>query len=727
MSRSLPVALAQDIQALKPPPSKTSSRTDRAAAAAEPFDRHLNDTDAKNRRRVDDREQRDVRRAERHEPRTDTPERKRERPHTAENPHKERASDRAARADRPERPDQPRTEPGEAGRPQAARGPDNHERGDGKPTGGGSEADLAGDMTAKPAPADGAEPEKAPTTADPVGDILAALATEAVAPVITAAVDADADGDGTQAKAKTKVTAAPGPTPLTEAGSATDKPDLPARPGPEIKVTPGATAQQAERARAPEPGPRTAAATSGPQITPAVSAEAAAAARSADPLPGIPADATTRTPAGGDSANSQGASTATPQDANAAPDRANTVALNNQATPATPAAEPVAATPALSPTAAGDIATPATTATETSAPATTALSSAEPAPTPATGQPADPRPAGVPATTAGAEAGGAARAADPAVPPADDTAEGQSSRADQPVAPAKSDATQDGNGARVAREQSVAFDGQRPPAPQPAPQAAKPRSAAAQAPEIAADAPSDDAPDPGEIKPRPFAAAPDRPRPDVTGLRRAAQSQTMADTRRTTPAPALPRLDSLFQTAETGRPADVQPTTPSLSEMQSMAMPARAAVANGSAPAFVANGAATAGAVAVQIAHHVRAGSNRFEIRLDPPELGRVDVRLEIASDGKVQAHLSFERADALDTLQRDAKTLERALADAGLEPGEDGLTFSLKDNGADESGQDSSEDGPAATPEDVDDADTVQNARVYAGHIRADGVDIRV
>src|SRR5262245_45493662 len=34
--------------------------------------------------------------------------------------------------------------------------------------------------------------------------------------------------------------------------------------------------------------------------------------------------------------------------------------------------------------------------------------------------------------------------------------------------------------------------------------------------------------------------------------------------------------------------------------------------------------------LAVEIAAQTQAGKSRFEIRLDPPELGRVDVRLEI-------------------------------------------------------------------------------------------------
>jgi flagellar hook-length control protein FliK len=42
------------------------------------------------------------------------------------------------------------------------------------------------------------------------------------------------------------------------------------------------------------------------------------------------------------------------------------------------------------------------------------------------------------------------------------------------------------------------------------------------------------------------------------------------------------------------------------------------------------------GAVAVEIVAKSLAGVNRFEIRLEPEDLGRVEVRLEIGDDGAV-------------------------------------------------------------------------------------------
>jgi len=82
--------------------------------------------------------------------------------------------------------------------------------------------------------------------------------------------------------------------------------------------------------------------------------------------------------------------------------------------------------------------------------------------------------------------------------------------------------------------------------------------------------------------------------------------------------------------------------------------------------------------LALRIAARSMEGAKRFDIRLDPPELGRIEVRLEVAEGGRSHAQLSADRPQTLELLQRDARMLERALRDAGLDLG-GGLSFSLK------------------------------------------------
>ena len=87
------------------------------------------------------------------------------------------------------------------------------------------------------------------------------------------------------------------------------------------------------------------------------------------------------------------------------------------------------------------------------------------------------------------------------------------------------------------------------------------------------------------------------------------------------------------------------------------------------------------GQVAFEMARQLHQGQSRFTIRIDPPELGRVDVKMHVDSAGNVNARLSVERSETLDMFQRDRGSLEKALSQAGLDAGKTNLEFSLKQN----------------------------------------------
>ncbi len=134
--------------------------------------------------------------------------------------------------------------------------------------------------------------------------------------------------------------------------------------------------------------------------------------------------------------------------------------------------------------------------------------------------------------------------------------------------------------------------------------------------------------------------------------------------------------------------------------------------------------------IAFQIARSFSNGVNRFEIRIDPPELGRIDVRLDMSVDGRAQAHLTVERAETLDLMQRDARVLERALADAGLDLDRDGLNFSLKDQGDPDGFSDGSGvDADATEQPDANDdqSDPFDQPGTLRGIITDTAVDISV
>ena len=89
---------------------------------------------------------------------------------------------------------------------------------------------------------------------------------------------------------------------------------------------------------------------------------------------------------------------------------------------------------------------------------------------------------------------------------------------------------------------------------------------------------------------------------------------------------------------------------------------------------------ATVNGLAADIALRAAGGNSRFEIRLDPADLGRIDVRLDVDKHGNVTSHLTVERPATLDMLRNDAPRLQQALEDAGLKTGDSGLQFSLRD-----------------------------------------------
>jgi flagellar hook-length control protein FliK len=83
--------------------------------------------------------------------------------------------------------------------------------------------------------------------------------------------------------------------------------------------------------------------------------------------------------------------------------------------------------------------------------------------------------------------------------------------------------------------------------------------------------------------------------------------------------------------------------------------------------------------VKVHLQNALADGSRRMEIQLKPHELGRVDVRIDTDADGKSHVTVTADKRDTLDMLQRDARSLERALADAGLKADSNSLSFNLR------------------------------------------------
>lgn len=158
----------------------------------------------------------------------------------------------------------------------------------------------------------------------------------------------------------------------------------------------------------------------------------------------------------------------------------------------------------------------------------------------------------------------------------------------------------------------------------------------------------------------------------------------------------------------------------------------RAIVAASAQPGTPVQPQTPAREIAINMAKNLGNGTNRFEIRLDPAELGRIDVRMELGNDGRVQAHLTVDKPETLEMLQRDARSLEKALSDAGLDMENASLGYSLRDD-SDGSGfaanRDNADDTSGKTPtEDEMAADLAAVQHIYALKAGSgSGVDIRI
>lgn len=131
-------------------------------------------------------------------------------------------------------------------------------------------------------------------------------------------------------------------------------------------------------------------------------------------------------------------------------------------------------------------------------------------------------------------------------------------------------------------------------------------------------------------------------------------------------------------------------------------------------------------ALAVHIARKVESGSSQFEITLHPADLGKLDISLTVGEDGRVQAVLRAERTETLELLQRDARTLEQQLRQAGLEVGSNALSFQLSNgNGQRNSGLLASPFAPKA--QNSGDASDDQPTTTFFTVRKRDGVDISV
>ena len=188
--------------------------------------------------------------------------------------------------------------------------------------------------------------------------------------------------------------------------------------------------------------------------------------------------------------------------------------------------------------------------------------------------------------------------------------------------------------------------------------------------------------------------------------------------------------------SEIADPSAADESALDLSSSDAEALPA-AARADAAAPAAVvrADAAAVAGRmsfdalaqVSAQIIRRLETRTTRFDMELNPVELGRVDVRLDIDSEGRLAARLAFDNPAAAMELRGRVDDLRRELQQAGFQLADD--AFSFTDRGGSGGGRGfDAEDARRAHARSAEAADQIDAAAQPA--LRAMtrlGLDVRV
>lgn len=142
-----------------------------------------------------------------------------------------------------------------------------------------------------------------------------------------------------------------------------------------------------------------------------------------------------------------------------------------------------------------------------------------------------------------------------------------------------------------------------------------------------------------------------------------------------TVANAAPTAAALAGRQTATQPARIETATPAKAEATKLSAPKAPRAPRAPQPATQD--------FAKLLAKRLDGGATKFELRLDPPELGRVEAHLKVGDRGEAVLALKFENQTALDLFARDAGALRDVLLASGFDLGGDRLAFSLAEDTA--------------------------------------------
>lgn len=238
---------------------------------------------------------------------------------------------------------------------------------------------------------------------------------------------------------------------------------------------------------------------------------------------------------------------------------------------------------------------------------------------------------------------------------------------------------------------------------------------------------------------RPDTAGTDQPADQRAEKTPEAQTRTPDQRLETRPAadPTAPRAaEAAPQSTQTGTQAQSVQIQPMAGQTPS-GLAADVAARVGAQTMAAGSSAVPLNAVAVTVAARALAGATRFDLKLEPQALGRIDVTMTLDKEGRVKSKMVVEKQETLDLLLRDQRSLEKALSAAGLKAEDGSIEFSLRQDGGSQTTDrqharhDRETDSATRTRGDAspEDAPIVGTASVIYARLAAarGGIDIRI
>lgn len=132
--------------------------------------------------------------------------------------------------------------------------------------------------------------------------------------------------------------------------------------------------------------------------------------------------------------------------------------------------------------------------------------------------------------------------------------------------------------------------------------------------------------------------------------------------------------------------------------------------------------------ISAQIIRRIEGRSTRFDIELNPHDLGKVDVRLDIDAEGRLAARLAFDNPAAAADMRGRIDDLRRDLEQAGFQLSDDAFSFADRDGARErrEGAADGSLRSFARSAEASEEADVAAQPALRAMAARL-GLDVRV